>query len=127
MTASIGCTGYSKCKDLGEIAVGTFHEHFNNSEFEAIADDAHPELFTETTREEIIELLSMVRSRFGRVNRSDQSNWNVQINRGVTNVTLSYQTSFQTGPGTESFGFLVESGKARMLHYGIEGTQLQGE
>ena len=118
-----GCRDVAKGKGAAQSQVAVFHQQFNDQNLEAIVAAAHRDFLKKSSKAEVIELLSTVRGKLGRVTNSDTSSWNVNSGR-VTNVTLVQKTTFEVGSGTETFIFRISKGKASLLGYNIRSNDL---
>ena len=119
-----GCGSMMESKGVAETQVTTFHEQFNDSDFEAIISSTHSLFLKETPEEEFTELLTAVRKKLGKVTKTSSEQFNIDINNGVTTVVLVKNTTFEEGTGTETFTFRVANKKASIVGYFINSKDL---
>jgi len=122
--AVMGCGNMTKGKSAAESEVQVFHERFNEEEFAAIVDAAHPNMLKGSSGSETADFLSVVRSKLGKVTGSKTANWNVRTFNAITTVVLVKNTTFEQGKGTETFTFRIKGGKASLLDYNINSRDL---
>lgn len=119
-----GCGDMAKGKAAAQSQVPIFHRQLNEGDMKGILSGAHP-LFTRSTSEaEVVEFLGAVRKKLGNVTGTSNAGWNVKTMNGVTRVSLTQETTFESGKATESFTFQMSQGKALLLGYNIHSRDL---
>lgn len=98
-------TGCSAGQDTAaaQQAVTQFHQMLDAGKFDAIYNGSGAELKAITPGAQFVPLLANIHTRLGAVKEAKQVGWNVNYNNGVGTITLTYQTQFASGAGTEEF------------------------
>jgi hypothetical protein len=76
---AVGCGNMTKGKSAAQSQIAVFHQRFNDQDLEAIVAAAHPDLLKESPKSEVINFLSVVRRKLGKVTNSENVNWNVRM------------------------------------------------
>ena len=106
-----------------QAAVVRFHQLLDSGQFDAIYDSTGPELKGITPKPQFVQLLDSIHRKLGAVKQSKQVGWNVNYNTSGGTVSLTYETQFASGSGTEQF--VYRSGKPPLLiGYHIESSDL---
>ena len=71
-----------------------------------------------------LNLFHTLRDRLGPVRQSQQQGWRVDLGSGGTVVSLSYDTQFARGRGTELFLFRIADGNAQLMGYHVNSPAL---
>lgn len=122
--ALTGCGNMTKGKAAAEAEVAAFHKQFNDHDFSAMVDGAHPDMLKASPKSELTNLYSVVRRKLGKVTDSQAVNWNVRTFNAVTTVILVQNTTFEEGKGTETFTFRIKNERASLLGYNINSQDL---
>jgi hypothetical protein len=117
-----GCSA-GKDEAAAEQAVTHFHQLLDAGQSEAIYDAATPEMKANAPKADFIRFLDAVHRKLGVVKEAKQQGWGVNYNTGGGTVTLSYQTRFANGSGTEQFVYRTGAAPA-LLGYRINSTDL---
>ncbi len=91
--------------ETAERQIKTFHSRYNDGAVDTLYDIAGDELRKTTTREEMADFVTVVSTRLGKVEMSEQVNWNVAFNNGVSSTVITMETDFEKGEGLETFTF----------------------
>ncbi len=118
------CSNVVNGKDLADKQVPIFHQLFNEQKYQEIISGADPDMLKASPEAKIIELLQAVNRKLGSVKQSNTINWNVNSFNLETRVVLVQNTTFEKGSGTETFTYRISDGKARLLGYFINSTDL---
>jgi PBP1b-binding outer membrane lipoprotein LpoB len=121
---AVGCGNMTKGKSAAQSQVTVFYQRFNDQDLEAIVAAAHPDLLKKSPKSEVINFLSVVRRKLGKVTNSENVNWNVRTFNLVTTVVIVQNTTFETGKGTETFTFRIRKETASLLGYNINSQYL---
>lgn len=113
-----------KGNSLAKAQVVAFHEQYNNQDFDAMIDDAHPDMLKASPKDELTDLYSTVREKLGKVVDSKTVGWNINTINLKTTITLTQDTTFEEGKGQEIFTFRIQDEKARLLGYNINSNDL---
>ena len=119
LTLLLAACSFAADKNTAEAAVERFHQMVAAGQFEEIYAQATPEFQRAGPRENAIALFREVRDRLGPVRQTSQQGWEVNMVDGGNVVTLTYETQFTQGRGTERFIFRVNGGSAQLLGYNI--------
>lgn len=118
------CNGNETKVASESTAVPRFHALYDAGDFSTIYAEAHEKFREATSRADYDKFIGAVRRKLGRVKSTERQNWNVNVGTGGTRVVLTYLTKFEHGEGTESFTFLSDEGKPKLLGWHINSTAL---
>ena len=104
--------------DAAEAAVAAFHKDYDAGRFAAIFAKSSPVLKELTPQPQFLAFLSATREKLGPVKSARQTEWHVNYDTGGSQVTLTYQTTFAYGEGTETFVYDTAD-PPRLLGYHI--------
>ncbi|MBX2813999.1 MAG: DUF4019 domain-containing protein [Myxococcales bacterium] len=107
-----------------EKAVTKFHAQFNKEQFATMYAETHEEFKKASSEEDIIELFQAVHSKLGPVVSTEQKVRHVTNINFVRYVKFNYETTFKEGTGTETFRFIIEDTKAKLLGYNINSRDM---
>lgn len=120
----VGCGVKESFKDA-EVEVGKFHQALDAGDLRAIWKQADPALRQGAQRTELEKVLDAVHRKLGKVKQTKQVGWNANATTGGTFVTLTYQTTFERGPGGEQFVYRKgDGGKIALTGYNIESQDM---
>ncbi len=114
----------TKGKSLAKAQTAAFHEQYNNQDFAAMIDGAHPDMLKASSEDELTDLYSMIRKKLGKVLDTKTVSWNVRTFNTTTTVVLIQDTTFEEGKGKETFTFRIQDEKALLLGYNINSNDL---
>ena len=123
--AAAGCAAPG-AKAAAENAVTRFHQLLDAGRFHDIYQATAPEFRNVTSEEQLNGLLQTVHDRLGAVRQARQQNWHYDYTNGVTRVDLSYETSFASGTGVETFAWRINNGVPTLLSYDLRSDALRG-
>ncbi len=120
--AAVTLQGCFVAKDFddAEQSVVIFHDSLNRGVYEEIWELTSPAFREAQVREDARTLFSAMHSQLGAVVKSEEidASFYASSSEGET-VTLVYHTTFEHGSATETFVFMVESGKPLIWNYNI--------
>lgn len=119
-----GCGDMKKASAESKAAVTVFHDLYNGQKIQTIYDTADAEFHKAVTKDKLSELLEAVHRKLGNVTSTSGSGWKLNNFNMVTYVDLTQETKFEKGAATESFRFVIRSGKALLINYNINSTDL---
>lgn len=119
----LGCSGMKDAQPAAERGVVEFHNRLNERRFDEIYDTSDDGMKKLATREELVKLLSLVRSKLGRVVDSKMHSFKVHYSF-TTTVTMVQRTTFENGQGDEQFVFTIGGGKPLLYGYHINSLDL---
>ncbi len=123
-TVLVGCGGFTKGKATSETAIAHFQELYNQGKLEGIWNEADPRFRAASTRQKYDEFLGAVLRKLGKVVSTSNAGWNVKSFNLKTTVSMTQNTIFEYGQGTESFTFAVDGTNAVLLGYNIQSMDL---
>jgi hypothetical protein len=122
-TALLASCSAGKDEAAATQAVVQFHHQLDAGQFEAIYDASAPEMKTSTPKASFVRFMDAVHRKLGAVKEAKQQGWGVNYTNGVGTVTLSYQTQFASGSGTEQFVYRTGAAPS-LVGYHINSTDL---
>lgn len=119
-----GC-GSSKNVDIAKQAVEMFHAQVDTEQYNAVYVAADEKFHQATTEADFSRLLDAVHRKLGPIQHSDLRGWRTgwYAGQGAT-VTLTYDTTFATGKGTEQFLWHISGDQALLYGYHINSNDL---
>jgi hypothetical protein len=118
-----GCSAPEKIKDAGP-AVDAFHRQLDAGAFQAIWKDGDDILRQNASEAQFGQLLSAVHKKLGKVVRSERAGWNVNYGTGGTIVTVTMNTTFERGTGTETLMFHAQGERLDLAGYAISSNDM---
>ena len=83
--------------------VAAFHRAYDAEKYGPLWDRSGPMMQQITSRQQFLDLMVAVRAKLGPVKSTSRTGFNVDYATGGSQVTLTYQTVFANGAGTETF------------------------
>jgi hypothetical protein len=127
--AAVTLKGCAMAEDFGdaEQSVAVFHDRLNREVYEEIWELTAPAFREAEVRDDARALFSAMHSRLGAALASEKidASFYASSNEGAT-VTLVYRTTFERGSATETFVFMVDSGKPLLWNYNISSDAFPG-
>ena len=118
-----GCSASANI-DAAKAGVQRFHDMLNASQFQAVYDQSDAAMQAASSKDRLIQFLSAVHRKLGAAGKSTLQNWNVNYTPTGQFVTLTYQTTFASGPGDENFIYKIDGGAAKLVGYHINSDAL---
>lgn len=109
--------------DAAQAAVEAFHRDYDAERFAAVFEKSGAQLKEITPRPQFLAFMTATRDKLGAVKSTMQTGWNVNYNTGGGQVTLTYQTVFANGEGTETFVYDTAS-PPRLIGYNVNAPAL---
>ncbi|HEX7251570.1 MAG TPA: DUF4019 domain-containing protein [Thermoanaerobaculia bacterium] len=122
-TFTVACN-FSKDMEAAESEVTRFHGDLASGKYDEIYDEASDDLKKATSREDFVRLLKAVHTKLGPTRESNRTGFNMNLNTSGHFVTLTYDTKFEKGKGTEQFTYRVTAGKTLLAGYHILSNDL---
>src|SRR5438270_10231056 len=107
---SLGC-GIFEQSSVAEIAVGRFHQLFNEASYSVIYNEADASFSRTTTVPDFDDLLTSVQRNLGLFKGARRTSLAADDPR----VSLVYASQFANGSGTEQFAYVIRGGKAYLV------------
>jgi hypothetical protein len=120
------CAGFA-AKGTAEDAVARFHQQLDAEQFEQIYENADELFKNATTRTQFTEILAAVHRKLGNVVSSKQTGFHSRDQAGVNSgsyISMTYDTQFAEGRGTESFNWRVTGSGVKLVGYNINSAAL---
>lgn len=118
-----GCSASANI-DAAKAGVQQFHDLLNAGQLQAVYDQSDQVLKTAATPDRLIGILSAVHRKLGAAGQSTLENWNVNYTTSGQFVTLTYKTTFASGPGDENFVYKIDGNVAKLAGYHINADAL---
>lgn len=107
-----------------EREVQRFHEFAADQEIDRIYERSTDEFKRAATPEQFRSILEVIDERLGRVRRTNRQGWHVNYTGAGNVVTLTYDTQFERGRGTEQFVYRINNDRARLLGFHVNSDAL---
>lgn len=121
--AGAGCSAGSDIA-AAEREVERFHKLAADGEIDRLYDRATDEFKRVATPERFRSILEMIDERLGDVRQTNRRGWHVNYAPAGTIVTLTYDTRFERGRGTERFTYRINDGRVRLLGFHVNSDAL---
>jgi len=108
-----------------EQQVDVFHDRLNAGSFDEICVDTSPAFQHAGNSAEFKKLLDAIHRKLGQTIGATRKGWNIYATLNGTFVNLTYATTFDRGPATETFTYLVTEGARPVLNgYNISSVAM---
>ncbi len=124
MLAALGCQTLTNGMPAAEKGVVTFHALMDDEKFSEIYDTSDERMKQSGPKEEIVEFLTAVRRKLGKVKSSTTENWQVQNYNMTSSIVLVQATEFENGKGNETFTFVIDGDSAKLSGYHISSNDM---
>jgi hypothetical protein len=104
-----------------------FHALYNEGKFVAIYQEANDQVRSTCPEDEYTHTMSTIRSKLGKQLTSKQRSWNMRRGNAGTTINVSYDTTFESGKGMETFSILFNDGAGSLIGYTVTSNILVGE
>ncbi|VWX51824.1 DUF4019 domain-containing protein [Novosphingobium sp. 9U] len=105
--------------------VGRFHQALDHGDAQRIWDDADPQFRSATPRAQFNRLIAAVHAKLGKVKASKQVGWNANASTSGTFLTVTMETTFERGTGTEQLLFTKQADqRPRLAGYNIQSQDM---
>lgn len=119
-----GCSIKETIRDA-DAAVARFHTDLDAGRSEAIWDGTGQEMRNATSHQQFVKLLDAVHRKLGNVKSSQQVGWNRNASTNGSFMTVTNQTVFERGSGTEQFVFRKgKADKLALVGYHIQSNEM---
>lgn len=123
--ATLAACNVQQSVDDAVAEVGAFHADLDAGNFDAIWRDAAPEMRKAAEKQQLVALLAAVQRKLGKVRESKQVGWNANATTGGSFVTVTMQTAFEKGSGTEQFVYRKGEGdRLALVGYTIQSQEM---
>lgn len=110
---------------IASAAVDHFHQELNNSEYDAIYEEASDEFRRSGTQPDLVKFLQMVHEKMGNSGNRKAAGFHVNWSSGRVTVNQVFNTEFALGQGEESFVWIVKQDQAQLYSYRIDSANLR--
>lgn len=108
-----------------DAAVVRFHDDLDAGRSRAIWDATGAEMRAATTQKQFVALLDAVHRKLGNVRSSKQLGWNRNASTNGSFMTVTNETVFDRGSGTETFVFRkAKADELALVGYHIESNEM---
>lgn len=119
-----GCGLKEKFKDA-DAEVARFHSNLDAERYQAIWDTTAPQFRSMTRQADFQKILEAVHRKLGKVTGSKQVGWNANAGTGGSTVTVTMDTTFEKGPGGETFVYTKGADQQlKLVGYNINSQQM---
>ena len=120
--ALTGCGAAGDMDAAGE-QVAAFHRGYDAGKYGPLWERSAPTMQQLTPKQQFLDLMVALRARLGAVKSTSRTGFNVNYATGGSQVTLTYQTVFANGEGTETFIYDTED-PPRLLGWNVVSPAL---
>ena len=124
LSGMLSCGNALHGKEAALTAVDRFHQHFNDGTVDVLYSAADDEYRQAVSRERSAATLTAIRQRLGREVSSATPTTGMTTVNMATFVTVTEETTFESGTGTETFVFRVRAPTAFLVSYNVVSKQL---
>lgn len=110
---------------IASAAVDHFHQQMNNSDYDAIYEEASDEFRRSGNRPELVKFLQMVHEKMGNSGDRKAAGFHLNWSNGRGTVNQVFNTEFALGQGEESFVWVVQQDQAKLYSYRIDSANLR--
>ena len=121
--ALAACNPIANLSDAKE-RIADFHALYNEGDAVRLYGKTGPTFRNETSAQEMRNLFTVISTRLGRIETSEQVNFNVATNNGVTQTVVVMQTQFERGEGIETFTFLGGGDSFELAGWNVDSPRL---
>ena len=119
-----GCGVQESIKNA-DAEVARFHSALDAGQWQSLYAAADPDMRKATTAVQFNQMLSAVHRKLGKVRESKQVGWNANASTDGSFITVTMQTTFERGSGTEQFVYRKGSGDRLLLvGYNIQSREM---
>ena len=119
------CKSLTADANLAEQGAAQFHSQLDAEQYAALYAAADSELHKATGQNDFVKFLTAVHRKLGNVKQSNLRAWNASWHTGQgTLVTLTYDTTFSAGSGSEQFVWRISDNRALLYGYHINSADL---
>lgn len=118
-----GCAGIGSSKE-SEQQVAAFHKQLDAGNYAAIYQASGTDLKTATSEQDFTRLLTAVHTKLGNVKTAELVQTNIISGTGGSTATLTYQTKFERGTGTEIFVYAGAKPVPVLIEYTIQSNDM---
>ncbi|HEX5425593.1 MAG TPA: DUF4019 domain-containing protein [Candidatus Acidoferrales bacterium] len=125
LLAVCSCGSVTKDATVAKQAVASFHSQLDAGQYATLYEGADPKLHAMASETDFTKLLDAVHRKLGTVREANLANWKAGWYAGQgTTVSLTYNTTFSAGSGTEQFVWHIDNGRALLYGYHINSADL---
>jgi hypothetical protein len=121
------CAGFA-AKGTAETAVAKFHEQLDAEKYDEIWTETDEAFKKVSPQADFSALLAAMHRKLGRVTSTTQTYFFSQDRAGTASsgsfISLTYETVFAEGSGTEKFNYRVDGKNVRLVGYNVNSNAL---
>lgn len=119
-----GCGLKESFKDAGA-AVARFHAALDAEQWQAIWTMTAPQMRQQTKQADFQRILEALHRKLGKVKQTKQVGWNANAGTSGSTLTLTMETTFEHGSGTEQFVYTRAADQSlKLAGYDIESQDM---
>jgi len=119
-----GC-GIKESYEQTGAEVAQFHTALDGEKYQAIWKGASPEMRKAASQQQLTTLLEAVHRKLGKVKDTKQVGWNSNATTEGSFVTVTMQTTFERGSGTEAITFIKgDDDRLSLVGYTIQSQDM---
>lgn len=119
-----GCSIKDTIRDA-DAAVVRFHDDLDAGRAQAIWEETGADMRQATTRKQFLAMLDAVHSKLGNVKSSRHVGWNRNASTNGSFMTVTNETVFERGKGTEQFVFRKsKADELALVGYHIQSNEM---
>jgi uncharacterized protein DUF4019 len=127
MVLATACSGFA-AKGTAETAIAKFHEQLDAEKYDDIWMEADDSFKKVTSQADFSAILAAMHRKLGRVVSTRQTAFFSQDRAGTdisgSFISMTYETAFAEGNGTEKFNWRVDGQRVRLVGYNINSSAL---
>lgn len=119
-----GCGLKESFKDA-DAAVARFHAALDAEQWQAIWKTTDPQMRQQTKQADFQRILEAVHRKLGKVRQTKQVGWNANASTSGSTLTLTMETAFEHGSGTEQFVYMRAADQPlKLAGYDIQSQEM---
>jgi hypothetical protein len=123
--AMLGGCGLKESFKDADAAVARFHAALDGEQWQAIWNMTAPQLRQQSTQADFQRMLQAVHRKLGKVRQTKQVGWNANASTSGSTVTLTMETGFERGSGTEQFVYTRAADQSlKLAGYDIQSRDM---
>jgi hypothetical protein len=123
--AMLGGCGLKESFKDADTAVARFHAALDAEQWQAIWTMTAPQMRQQTKQADFQRMLEAVHRKLGKVRQTKQVGWNSMAGTSGSTLTLTMETAFEHGSGTEQFVYMrVADQPLKLAGYNIQSQEM---
>jgi len=123
--AMLGGCGLKESFKDAEAAVARFHAALDAEQWQAIWNMTAPQMRQQTKQADFQRIVEAVHRKLGKVRQTKQVGWNANAGTSGSTLTLTMDTAFEHGSGTEQFVYMRAADQSlKLAGYNIQSQEM---